>query len=77
MTYTFARVGAVVQLRVEDYYPQRKRWWVRLEEKNGKENHMPCHHNLETYLDEYLEAAALPRPGARVIAADRQSGRCQ
>jgi site-specific recombinase XerD len=26
MTYTFARVGAVVALAVEDYFSQRKRW---------------------------------------------------
>lgn len=25
MTYTFARVGAVVALKVEDYYPRKKR----------------------------------------------------
>ncbi len=36
MTYTFARVGAVVALTLEDYYPQKKRWWLRLREKNGK-----------------------------------------
>lgn len=30
MTYAFARIGAVVAMRVEDYYPQGKRWWVRL-----------------------------------------------
>ena len=59
MTYTFARVGAVVKLKVEDYYPQTKRWWLRLREKNGKVNEMPCHHNLEIYLDEYLEAAGI------------------
>ena len=59
MTYTFARVGAVVALKVEDYYPQKKRWWLRLHEKNGKVNQMPCHHNLEAYLDEYLEAARI------------------
>jgi integrase/recombinase XerD len=35
MTFTFARVGAVVDMRVEDYYPQGKRWWVRLHEKGG------------------------------------------
>jgi len=57
MTYTFARVGAVVQMRVADYYPQKKRWWVRLREKNGKLNEMPWHHNLEAWLDEYNEAA--------------------
>ena len=59
MTYTFARVGAAVQLRVRDYYPQGKRWWVRLPEKNGKVTEMPCHHTLEAYLDAYLEAAEI------------------
>ena len=59
MTYTFARVSAVVALTVEDYYPQNKRWWLRLHEKNGKQNEMPCHHKLEAYLDTYIEAAGL------------------
>jgi site-specific recombinase XerD len=59
MTYTFARVGAVVALNVEDYYPQKKRWWLRLREKNGKVNEMPCHHKLEAYLDEYIKAAGI------------------
>jgi site-specific recombinase XerD len=36
MTYSFARIGAVVAMRVEDYYPGGKRWWVRLDEKGGK-----------------------------------------
>lgn len=57
MTYTFARVGAVVALNVEDYFPQKKRWWLRLREKNGKVNEMPCHHKLEEYLDAYIETA--------------------
>ncbi len=26
MTFAFARVGAVVAMRVEDYYPKGKRW---------------------------------------------------
>jgi hypothetical protein len=38
MTYTFARVGAVVAFTVEDYFAQKKRWWLRLREKNGKLN---------------------------------------
>ena len=59
MTYSFARVGAVVRLAVEDYFPQNKRWWLRLREKNGKLNQMPCHHKLEAYLDAYIEAAGL------------------
>jgi site-specific recombinase XerD len=59
MTYTFARVGAVVALNVEDYFSQKKRWWLRLHEKNGKLNEMPCHHKLEEYLDAYIKAASV------------------
>src|SRR5271170_6411436 len=46
MAYSFARVSAVVSMRVEDYYSAGKRWWVRLHEKGGKRHEMPCHHNL-------------------------------
>ena len=46
MVYTFARVGAAVQMRLEDVYVQRRRTWVRLHEKGGKLHEMPCHHNL-------------------------------
>jgi site-specific recombinase XerD len=53
MTFAFARIGAVVAMRVEDYYPKGKRWWVRLHEKGGKRHEMPAHHTLEAYLDSY------------------------
>lgn len=46
-------------MRVEDYFGQGKRWWVRLDEKGGKRHEMPAHHNLEAYLDAYIEAANL------------------
>jgi site-specific recombinase XerD len=59
MIYTFGRVGAVIKMRVEDYYTQGRRGWVRLHEKGGKRHEMPCNHNLETYLDEYLKAAGV------------------
>ena len=59
MTYALARVGAVVAMRVEDYYPQSKRWWVRLHEKGGKRHEMPAHHTLEAYLDAYIDAAGI------------------
>jgi hypothetical protein len=36
---------------------QKKRWWLPLREKDGKLNEMRCHHNLEEYLDAYIEAA--------------------
>ena len=59
MAYTFARVSAVVALKGEDYFFQKKRWWLRLHEKNGKVNDMPCHHRLEQYLDAYMIAAGI------------------
>lgn len=63
MAYTFARVGAVVALTVEDYYSQKKRRRLRLHEKNGKVNEMPCHHKLEAYLDEQIKTAAIADDG--------------
>jgi site-specific recombinase XerD len=63
MTFTFARIGAVVDMRVDDYYPQGKRWWVRLHEKGGKRHEMPAHHTLEAYLDAYLDAAGIRESG--------------
>jgi site-specific recombinase XerD len=57
MVFTFARVGAVLKMRVEDVYVQGRRTWVRLHEKGGKRHEMPCHHLLEQYLNEYRDAA--------------------
>jgi integrase/recombinase XerD len=59
MTYTFARINAVVAMRVEDYFPNGKRWWVRLQEKGGKRHEMRAHHMLEQFLDEYLAATGI------------------
>jgi site-specific recombinase XerC len=59
MAYSFARVSAAVAMRVEDYFGQGKRWWVRLHEKGGKVHEMPCHHSLEAYVDAYLHAAGI------------------
>jgi len=59
MVYTFARVGAAIGMRVEDYFVQGRRGWVRLHEKGGKEHEMPTHHNLDRYLEEYIAAAGI------------------
>ncbi len=55
----FARIGAALGMTVGDVYWQHRRLWVRLHEKGGKEHRMPCHHHLETYLQDYIEAAYL------------------
>ncbi len=59
MVYTFGRVSAMVHMRVDDYFQNGKRWWIRLHEKGGKRHEVPAHHNAEAYLDAYLEAAAI------------------
>jgi site-specific recombinase XerD len=59
MVYTFARVGAALSMKVEDFFVQGRRGWVRLHEKGGKEHEMPTHHNLDRYLEEYIAAAGI------------------
>jgi integrase/recombinase XerD len=59
MVYSFARVSAVVQMKVKDYYPNGKRYWIRLHEKGGKFHEVPVHHIAEEYLDAYIEAAGI------------------
>ena len=65
LAYTFARIGAVVNLKVEDYFQTGKRSMIRLSEKGGKETEIPVHHKLEELLDQYLETSGLKhRPNA-------------
>jgi site-specific recombinase XerD len=59
MIYSFARVNAVIGMKVKDYFSQGRRGWVRLHEKGGKEHEVPCHHSLEKLLDEYIAAAGI------------------
>jgi integrase len=46
-------------MKIEDYYPEGKRWKLRLHEKGGKEHVVPVHHALEEYLDAYIDAAGI------------------
>ncbi len=59
MVYSFARIGAALAMKVEDVFMQNRRLWVRLHEKGGKRHEMPCHHNLEHYLIEYIDGCGL------------------
>jgi site-specific recombinase XerD len=70
LAYTFARIGSVVNLKVEDYYPSGKRFLLRFKEKGGKEKELPVHHKLEELLDEYLKATGLGgEPGSVLFPA--------
>lgn len=59
MAYGFARIGAVVQMRVEDYHQRGKRWHFRLREKNAKVLTMPAHHSAEECVDAWIQAAGI------------------
>ncbi len=65
MVYSFARVGAALGMKVEDYYIEGRKAWFRLYEKGGKRHEVPAHHNAADYLDAYLAAAG--------IASERKS----
>ncbi len=76
MIYTFAHVGAVLQMNVGDYFTEGRRGWVRLHEKGGEEHEAPCHHKLEAFLDEYITAAgiAADKEGAMFRTTGRPTG---
>jgi integrase/recombinase XerD len=59
MVYSFARVGAVVKMQVQDYYQNGRRSWIRLHEKGGKFHEVPAHHTADEYLHAYIEAAGI------------------
>ena len=59
MVFSFARVGAVVGMKVEDYFQNGKRSWFRLHEKGGKFHEVPAHHSAEAYLDAYIPAVGI------------------
>ena len=77
MVYTFARVNAVLDMKVKDYFIQGRRGWVRLHEKGGKEHEVPCHHTLERFLDEYVAAAGIASDadGPLFRSVGRKTGR--
>ena len=59
MTYSFARVSAVLAMNVKDVFLTDSRLWLRLHEKGSKVLEVPCHHNLEAYLRDYIAGAGI------------------
>jgi site-specific recombinase XerD len=51
LAYTCSRIGAVVNLMVEDYFQNGKKSVIRLSIKGGKEKEFPVNHVLEEILD--------------------------
>jgi site-specific recombinase XerD len=59
LTYSFARIGAALKMRVEDLRPKGAGWELRLHEKGGKHHVMPCHHSLAEELRAYIDTAGI------------------
>jgi integrase/recombinase XerD len=59
MVFSFARIGATLDMDVEDYFVQGKHWRFRLHEKGGRRHEVVAHHNAEELLDDYLDAAGI------------------
>jgi integrase/recombinase XerD len=74
MIYSFARVSAVIGLRIEDYFQSGRRGKLRFMEKGGKYNEVYAHHNVEAYLDAYLQAAGGEGKWPLFRTSDRRGG---
>jgi integrase/recombinase XerD len=55
LIYTAARVGAVADLKVGHFYDTGQQHCLRLHEKGGKSREIPCRHDLQLFLHEYLQ----------------------
>lgn len=57
MVYTAVRAGAVAKLRRRDFYSDGRQSVFRFDEKGGKIRDIPCRHDLEEFVQEYVTAA--------------------
>ena len=54
MIYTAARVSAVSKMNVRDFYDVGNQYCLRLGEKGGKSREIPCRHDLQLFIEQYL-----------------------
>lgn len=64
MLFGFARIGAVVRMRVKDYEaPASPQAAFLLHEKGGKAHRVPAHHEAARAVEAYLEGAGIAGEG--------------
>jgi len=56
MMYTACRVGAVAKLRRRDFYTDGCQYFLRFDEKGGNQRDIPCRHDLQGYIQDYINA---------------------
>jgi integrase len=59
MVFSFARISALLAMKVEDYVCAGRRASLRLHEKGGKHTLVPVHPALADALDSYLSGAGI------------------
>src|ERR1700738_1795565 len=70
LLYGWARVSAVVALKVEHYYERKGERWLRLHEKRGKIHEVPVHSKAREAIDQWLLASDLAsKPTAPLFPA--------
>lgn len=71
LMYTACRVGAVAKLRRRDFHTDGRQWFLRLDEKGGNDRQIPCRHDLQGYIEEYIAGAATADHDAPFFRAAR------
>ena len=75
LIYTAVRVGAIASLRAGDFYDVGTQFCLRFSEKGGKSREIPCRHDLQLFLQEYLTAANPPdKKSPLFTTANRRTG---
>ena len=59
MVYSFARIGAVIQMKVGDYFVQGRRRWVRYTKKAARSTTFPVIIVSINVCTDYIEAAGI------------------
>ncbi len=58
LMYTACRAGAVSKLRLRDFYSDGRQYYLRFDEKGGADRQIPCRHDLQGYIEEFIAAAS-------------------
>jgi integrase/recombinase XerD len=83
LLYGWARVSAVVALKVEDYFERKGTHWLRFKEKRGKIHEVPVHSKAREAIDQWIAASGLGSsaplfpafaPDKKSLAIDKKTG---
>jgi integrase/recombinase XerD len=59
LAYTACRAGAVAKLRLGDFQEDGSQYVLRFQEKGGKSREIPVRHDLEGFIQAYVEVAGI------------------